>query len=73
MNKNTVKLNILKRMLDKRVLVIDNHITLDYWFGTVKKVIDEYHLSVLASEGESKTVNIFDIRTPTKEFLEKYL
>lgn len=60
-------------MVDKRIVVIDDHIKLSHWFGTVKKVIDEYHVSVLASEGELKTVNIFDIRTPTREFIDKYL
>ena len=73
MKNKSLKFNLLKRMIDKRILVIENHIKMDYWFGTVKDVVDENTLTVYKNENETKKVDIFDIRNPTKEFMDKYL
>jgi len=73
MKDKSPKFNVLKRMLEKRVLVIDDHTKMDYWFGTVKDIVDENTLAVYKNESETRKVNIFDIRNPTKEFMDKYL
>lgn len=65
--KNTQKLNILKRMVGKRVAVIVNYNTLDYFYGEVTSVIDESNLAVKSDRNEDHQVCIFDIRNPMQE------
>jgi hypothetical protein len=60
---STLKFNILKRMIGKRVIVITDHVKLTNWFGLVENVIDEMHLIISGPNGSQK-VNIFDIRSP---------
>jgi small nuclear ribonucleoprotein (snRNP)-like protein len=65
--KNTQKLNILKRMVGKRVAVIVNYNTLDYFYGEVSSVIDECNVVVKNDRNEDSKVSIFDIRNPNQE------
>jgi ferredoxin-fold anticodon binding domain-containing protein len=65
--KNTQKLNILKRMIGKRVAVIRNYSTLEYFYGEVSEVIDETNVVIKNDKNESSKVSIFDIRNPTQE------
>jgi hypothetical protein len=58
-----LKLNILKRMIGKRVIVITDHVKLTNWFGLVENVIDDTHLMISGPNGSQK-VNIFDVRSP---------
>jgi hypothetical protein len=60
---STLKFNVLKRMIGKRVVVITDHIKLTYWFGLVENAIDEMHLMISGPNGSQK-VNIFDVRSP---------
>lgn len=65
--KNTQKLNILKRMLGKRVAVITNYNTLDHFYGEVAEVIDESNLIIKSDKNEDIKVSIFDVRNPNQE------
>jgi len=65
--KNSQKLNILKRMLGKRVAVITNYNTLDHFYGEVSEVIDETNVVVKSDRNEDSKVSIFDIRNPAQE------
>jgi ferredoxin-fold anticodon binding domain-containing protein len=65
--KNTQKLNVLKRMLGKRVAVITNYNTLDHFYGEVSEVIDETNVVVKSDRNEDSKVSIFDIRNPAQE------
>ena len=65
--KNMQKLNILKRMIGKRVAVIVNYNTLDYFYGEVTSVIDESNVAVKNDRNEDSKVSIFDIRNPNQE------
>lgn len=65
--KNIQKLNVLKRMLGKRVAVITNYTTLDYFYGEVAEIIDETNVIVKNDRNENSKVSIFDIRNPTQE------
>jgi len=65
--KNTQKLNVLKRMLGKRVAIITNYTTLDYFYGEVSEVIDESNVVVKNDKNEDSKVSIFDIRNPAQE------
>ena len=67
------KLNVLKRMFGRKVVVIENDIKMIYWFGIVSDIVNESTLKVKNQDGDSFDVSIFDIRNPTKEFVEKYL
>jgi len=65
--KNTQKLNVLKKMLGKRVAVITNYTTLDHYYGEVAEVIDETNVVVKNDRNEDSKVSIFDIRNPAQE------
>jgi ATP-dependent 26S proteasome regulatory subunit len=65
--KNTQKLNVLKRMLGKRVAVIINYNTLDHFYGEVLEIIDETNVVVKNDKNEDSKVSIFDIRNPAQE------
>lgn len=65
--KNTQKLNALKRMLGKRVAVITNYNTLDHFYGEVSEVIDETNVVIKNDRNEDSKVSIFDIRNPAQE------
>ena len=60
---STLKFNILKRMIGKRVIVITDHVKLTNWFGLVENVTDDMHLMISGPNGTQK-VNIFDVRSP---------
>ena len=60
---STLKLNILKKMIGKKVVVITDHIKLTHWFGLVENVVDEMHLTISGPSGSQK-INIFDVRSP---------
>jgi len=62
---NKVKLNILKRMLGKRVFVITNPITEEGYCGIVNKVVNHETLGII-SDKQELNVSIFDIRTPSR-------
>ena len=59
------KVNILKRMLGKRVFVVTNSITDEGYCGIVNKVIDHQTLNIF-SEKKEENVSIFDVRTPSR-------
>lgn len=65
--KNSQKLNILKRILGKRVAVITNYTTLDYFYGEVAKIIDETNVIAKNDRNENSKTSIFDIRNPAQE------
>ena len=60
---STLKFNILKRMIGKRVIVLTDHVKLTQWFGTVESVVDEMHLMIFGQNRLEK-INIFDVRSP---------
>jgi hypothetical protein len=60
--KSTLKFNILKRMIGRKVIVIADHIKLIIWHGIVEDVIDESHLMISGPNGSQK-INIFDVRS----------
>lgn len=59
------KMNILKKMMGKRVFVITNSITNEGYCGIVNKVIDHETLSVFSDKKE-ENVSIFNVRTPSR-------
>lgn len=65
--KNTQKLNVLKRMLGKRVAVITSYTTSDHFYGEVAEVIDETNVVIKNDRNEDSKVSIFDIRNPAQE------
>ena len=59
------KLNILKRMMGKRVFVVTNSLTDEGYCGIVNKIIDHNTLSIISDKREDN-VSIFDVRTPSR-------
>ena len=56
------KINVNKRIIGKRVIVISDHIKMNFWYGVVESVIDGSNFLVKPYEGPNEKVNIFDIR-----------
>jgi hypothetical protein len=65
---NSVKLNILKRILGRKMVVITDHIKNEYYYGSVESVIDEGNVNIKSLSGENKKVSIFDLRSPSVEY-----
>lgn len=65
---NSVKVNILKRMLGRKMVVIKDYIKNEYYYGNVESVIDESNVNVKNSDGEIEKVSIFDLRSPSQEY-----
>lgn len=59
------KINILKRMLGKRVFVVTNSLIDEGYCGIVNNVIDHETVNVLSDKTEIG-VSIFNIRTPSR-------
>lgn len=59
------KVNILKRILGKKMFVITNSITQEGYCGMVNKVIDHQTVSILSDKKE-ENVSIFDLRNPSR-------
>jgi len=69
MNKqNSVKVNILKRMLGRKMVVIKDYVKNEYYYGNVDSVIDESNVNVRNASGELEKVSIFDLRSPSQEY-----
>jgi len=65
MNMSKERMNVNKRMLGKRVIVISDHLKMNFWYGVVESVIDGSHFLVKNHEGVNEKVSIFDIRSLT--------
>lgn len=59
------KVNILRKMLGKRVFIITNSTTDEGYCGIVNKVIDHETLGIISDKHE-ENISIFDIRTPSR-------
>jgi len=66
---NNYKLNVLKKCIGKRYVIISDHIKNVYSFGEVKEVVDENHVLVERSKNKMEKINIFDIRSPSKDYV----
>jgi hypothetical protein len=64
---NKLKLNVLRKMLGRTVVVTDS-IKSKYYYGKVYEVKNEDHVIVEDQFGMFKEVNIFDIRSPSSEY-----
>ena len=62
---NKTKVNILKRMIGKKVFVITNSLTQEGYCGLVNRVVDHETLNVFNDKKE-QNVSIFDIRSPSR-------
>ena len=65
---NKLKLNVLRRMLGKKVVVVTDYIKSKYYYGRVYEVKNEDHLVVEDQTGLLKEVSIFDIRSPSIDY-----
>ena len=65
---NPLKLNILKRIIGRKMVVITNYIKNEYYYGLVESVIDDSNVKIKSVNGETKDVSIFDLRSPSAEY-----
>lgn len=68
MNKN-YKMNILKKCLGRRYVIITDHKKNSFYFGEAKEVIDENTLLIEKAKNQTEKVSIFDIRSPSKDYV----
>ena len=62
------KLNILKKMLHKKIFVITDHEKCEGYIGYVQDIKDENNLLVKNQTESLSKVNIFDVRSIPYEF-----
>ena len=67
-SKNNVKLNILKRIIGRKMVVIKDYGKNEYYYGQVESVVDESNVLVKRLSGESEKISIFDLRSPSIEY-----
>lgn len=65
---NPIKVNILKRMLGRKMVVIKDYIKNEYYYGHVDSVIDGSNVNIKNINGEIEKVSIFDLRSPSQEY-----
>jgi hypothetical protein len=65
---NPLKLNILKRIIGRKMVVITDYIKNEYYYGLVESVIDDSNVKIKSVNGETKDVSIFDLRSPSIEY-----
>jgi ferredoxin-fold anticodon binding domain-containing protein len=63
------KLFILKKMIGKKIVVIEDLAKFITWFGIVESVKDEETLVVKNENEESFNVSIFNIRNPYQDII----
>jgi ferredoxin-fold anticodon binding domain-containing protein len=68
MIKNNLKINILKKIIGKKMVVIKDYINNIYYYGIVDSVIDEMNINVRSPNGEIEKISIFDLRSPSNEY-----
>lgn len=67
-SKNNVKLNILKRIIKRKMVVIKDYSKNEYYYAQVESVVDESNVLVKRLSGESEQISIFDLRSPSIEY-----
>lgn len=65
---NNIKLNVLKRILGKKMVVVKDHIKKIHYYGIVESIIDEMNVNVKSPSGEVEKISIFDLRSPSNEY-----
>jgi hypothetical protein len=66
--KNPAKLNVLKRIIGRKMVVIKNYIKNEYYYGQVESIVNDSNVIVKRLSGESEEVSIFDLRSPSPEY-----
>jgi len=67
METNTIKKNILKKILNHRMIVITDHIKNEYYIGQVESIIDAYNV-MIRNDTILEKVSIFDLRSIPKKY-----
>jgi hypothetical protein len=68
MFKNNLKLNVLKKIVGRKMVIIKDHIKKSYYYGMIESVVDEYNVNVRSPLGEIEKISIFDLRSPSNEY-----
>jgi hypothetical protein len=68
MLKNNLKLNVLKKIVGRKMVIIKDHIKKSYYYGMIESVVDEYNVNVRSPLGEIEKISIFDLRSPSNEY-----
>lgn len=65
---NPIKANILKRLLGRKMVVIKDYIKNEYYYGQIEEVIDGTNVKVRNFNGETESISIFDLRSPSPDY-----
>jgi bifunctional ADP-heptose synthase (sugar kinase/adenylyltransferase) len=66
--KISLKFNILKKIIGKKMVVIKDYIKNQYYYGTVQSIIDEANVKIKSPSGEIENISIFDLRSHSCEY-----
>jgi hypothetical protein len=62
------KVNILKKIIGKKMVIIQDHVKNIYFYAYIDSIIDESNVNIKTDTGLLRSVSIFDIRSPSSEY-----
>lgn len=65
---SNIKINILKRIVGKKMVIIEDHIKNIYFYSYIDSVCDESHVNIKNEDNSLRKISIFDIRSPSSDY-----
>jgi len=62
------RFNILKRLIGRKMVIIEDYIKNIYFYSHIDSVADESHVFIKNEDGTLRKISIFDIRSPSAEY-----
>jgi small nuclear ribonucleoprotein (snRNP)-like protein len=67
METNIIKKNVLKKILNHRMMVITDHVKNEYYIGQIESIVDAYNV-IVRNNVTLEKVSIFDLRSIPKKY-----
>jgi hypothetical protein len=65
---NNVKFNILRRIIGKKMVIVEDHIKNIYFYSYIDSILDDSHVNIKNEDGSLRKISIFDIRSPSADY-----
>jgi len=66
--KTSLKFNILKKIIGRKMVVVKDYIKNQYYYGTVQSIVDDTTVKIKSPSGETENISIFDLRSPSSDY-----
>lgn len=66
---SSIKLNILKKIVGKKMVIIEDHIKNIYFYSYINSIVDDSTVNIKNEDGSLRKISIFDIRSPSSDYL----